>query len=165
MRAVAHLREHVDRQVSLDPFPHVAQRGVPEWPALFPVDEQRWRLHRWKLSEPELLHPTKAHPERQAALFLEMAGRLNSLREAPVFYNTLTNNCTTNLVRHWEQITSSAVPLDLRWILSGYADEFAYDLGLLDTDTDFDETRLRNRISAKALACGGADDFSLCVRR
>ena len=111
------------------------------------------------------LHPTKAHPERQAALFLEMAGRLNSLREAPVFYNTLTNNCTTNLVRHWEQITSSAVPLDLRWILSGYADEFAYDLGLLDTDTDFDETRLRNRISAKALACGGADDFSLCVRR
>lgn len=111
------------------------------------------------------LHPTKPNQERQVALFLEMAGRLNDLRQAPIFYNTLTNNCTTNLVRHWEQITSTALSLDLRWVLSGYADEFAYDLGLLDTDTDFQETRLRNFISEKALACADAPDFSLCVRR
>ena len=111
------------------------------------------------------LHPTKANRGRQAALFLELVGRLNRLSEAPVFYNTLTNNCTTNLVRHWEQITSMTLPLDLRWVLSGYADEFAYDLGLLDTAIGFQATRLRNLVSDKALACGGARDFSLCVRR
>ena len=110
------------------------------------------------------LHPTKTDRERQAALFLEMAGRLNGLREEPAFHNTLTSNCTTNLVRHWEQITGEDVPLDHRWILAGYADEFAFDLGLIETEANFEETRRRNLIGEKALACGGAEDFSLCIR-
>ena len=76
----------------------------------------------------------------------------------------LTSNCTTNLVRHWEKIAGEDLPLDRRWILAGYADEFTFDLGLIETEADFEETCRRNLIGEKALACGGAEDFSLCIR-
>ena len=37
-------------------------------------------------------------PERSAAVFLEYVKKINELKEQPEFYNTLTTNCTTNVV-------------------------------------------------------------------
>jgi hypothetical protein len=110
------------------------------------------------------LHPLVGSIAAKAAAFLDIARTINELREEPVFYNTLSNNCTTNLVRHYEQVNDEELPLDRRWILAGGADEVAFELDMIDTDTGFEETRLRNRIDQGAAICAGRDDFSLCIR-
>lgn len=110
------------------------------------------------------LHPVRHNPEAQREYLLDMCRRANELREEPAFYNTLLSNCTTNLVAHWEHIHGERLPPDRRWILAGRADEFAFELGLLDTDVGFQETRDRNRIGPGALDCAEDAGFSACIR-
>jgi len=111
------------------------------------------------------LHPIRRQPEKERALFLDLCRRLNEIRIEPAFYNTLASNCTTNLIRHFEIVTGTKFPLDRRWVLAGRADDFAFERGAIDTDVDFDETRRRNYINDRAVACGGREDFSLCIRQ
>ena len=51
----------------------------------------------------------------------EMLGRANALASTPEFYNTLTNNCTSNVVDHVNHIAPRAIPHGikslLRWVL------------------------------------------------
>jgi hypothetical protein len=109
-------------------------------------------------------HPLGGTRETRAAAFLDIVRRCNELRDRPVFYNTLANNCTTNLVRHYERVNDEELPLDSRWILAGGADEVAFELGMIDTDTGFEETRRRNRIDRQATQCGDRESYSLCIR-
>jgi len=51
--------------------------------------------------DPVYLYPVKTTREQMRRVFVEMLGRANRLAAAPEFYNTLTNNCTSNLVSHF----------------------------------------------------------------
>lgn len=110
------------------------------------------------------LYPVRASQERTVAFFLDMVQRMNTLHERPEFYNSLTNNCTTNLVRHLEKVSATNVPYDHRTLLPAYSDELAFALGLLDTDVGLAETRERHLINTLALAAQNRDDFSLRIR-
>ena len=110
------------------------------------------------------LYPIRASHERTAAFFMDMVQRLNTLHDHPEYYNALTSNCTTNLVRHLEKVSAMAVPYDYRTLLPGYSDELAYSLGLIDTDVGLAETRERHRINELALAAQDREDFSLRIR-
>ncbi|QRN95715.1 DUF4105 domain-containing protein [Archangium violaceum] len=110
------------------------------------------------------LHPIRASKERTTAFFLDMVQRMNDLQQRPEFYDSLTNNCTTNLVRHLEKVSATNVPYDHRTLLPAYSDELAFELGLIDTDVDLARTRERHLINALALAAQGRDDFSLRIR-
>lgn len=110
------------------------------------------------------LHPIRASKERTTAFFLDMVQRMNALQQQPEFYNSLTNNCTTNLVRHLDKVSATHVPYDRRTLLPAYSDELAFDLGLIDTQVDLIQTRERHRINSFALAAQGHDDFSLIIR-
>ena len=46
------------------------------------------------------LYRSTATSEQAKALFIDMLERANKLRVAPEFYDTVTNNCTTNIVAH-----------------------------------------------------------------
>ena len=46
------------------------------------------------------LYRTTATPETAKLLLSDVLGRVNELAKKPEFYDTLTNNCTTNIVRH-----------------------------------------------------------------
>ncbi|HEX6864625.1 MAG TPA: DUF4105 domain-containing protein, partial [Thermoanaerobaculia bacterium] len=50
------------------------------------------------------LYPIRAPKERIRAMLTGMLERANQLRERPEFYNTLTSTCTTNIVRHVEEV-------------------------------------------------------------
>ncbi|WP_309891770.1 DUF4105 domain-containing protein [Archangium sp.] len=110
------------------------------------------------------VYPVRASQERTVAFFLDMVRRMNALHGRPEFYNSFTNNCTTNLVRHLETVSATHVPYDHRTLLPAYSDELALALGLIDTDVDLEETRKRHHINALALAAQGRDDFSLLIR-
>jgi len=111
------------------------------------------------------VHPGTAPPEKIADLFLDMMARVNELNERPEFYHTLLNNCTTNLIGHWQHAHHRKMPRDSRRVLNGYADELAFDLGLIDTDVGFEETRRRNLINDRALEAAGREDFSVRIRQ
>ena len=111
------------------------------------------------------LYPVRTPPERARELFLGMLRQANELAQHPRFYHTLLENCASTIRRHVNTLVPGRVPLSYRWILPGYADELAYDLGLLDTDQPRDALRSRYAIGAAARAAAGAPDFSVAIRR
>ena len=111
------------------------------------------------------LYPTQAKPEQARALFMDVFGRVNKLARQPEFYNTLTNNCTTNIVRHVNRLWPDRVPTDYRSMLPGHTARLAYDLGLLDTDTSFERTRLAARVNEPAYVYRDSEEFSVKIRR
>jgi len=96
------------------------------------------------------LYRTTASPEMARKLFTDMLKRANQLQDNPEFYDTLSNNCTTNIVEHINKLVPGRVPYDLRVILPGYADELGYELGLLDNSVPFAELKKRSRINEVA---------------
>lgn len=103
------------------------------------------RFHTRK--NPVYLYPIKATKEQVRALFVAMLQRANRLAEEPEFYNTVTSSCTTNIVRHMEDLTGEDLPLDWRVFLPGYSDELAFDLGLIDYQGSLEEARRRFCVS------------------
>lgn len=98
------------------------------------------------------LYPITSTPERTRALFTAMLDRANRLREQPVFYNTLTRNCTNTIAQHVNSLVPGRVPFSYKVIFPGYSDRLAYDLGLIATDLPYDSIRARFLITERARA-------------
>ncbi len=111
------------------------------------------------------VYRARATPEQGRRLFLDVIQRVNKLAAEPEFYNTFTNNCTTNIARHINHLAPGKVPLDFRVLLPGYSDKLAYDLGLLDTSLPFPEARRRANVSELARRNPDSADFSALIRR
>jgi hypothetical protein len=110
------------------------------------------------------LYPIRTTPARARALFVQMLERANALEAHPEFYNTLTNNCTTNILEHANSISPTKIPYGREVLLPGYADELARELGLIDTDLPIEEARRRFHINARARRAFGDSLFSVRVR-
>ena len=110
------------------------------------------------------LYPMRTTPERMRAVFTAMLQRANHLAQHPEFYNTLTNTCTTNLVRHVNQLVPGRVPLHFGVLLPGYSDSLAYKLGLIDTNLPFEKAREHFRINERAAKYADDPEFSLRIR-
>jgi hypothetical protein len=110
------------------------------------------------------LYRVRATPAQVRALFVSMLERANALGTRPEFYNTLTNTCTSNIVRHIESIAPGRVPWSVRTLLPAYSDDLAYDLGLIETDLPRDSYRAAHRINALAARHAGSADFSRGIR-
>jgi hypothetical protein len=110
------------------------------------------------------LYPIRTTPERRREMFVEMLQRANQLADRPEFYNTLTNTCTTNIVRHVNTISAGRVPWSYKVLLPAYSDELAYDLGLIETTLPLDAARQRFRINNRALRFADDPAFSRRIR-
>ena len=127
-----------------------AARGlVGEYELVYVVaDERELILARTEHRNCDVyLYRTSATPEMARLLFTDMLRRANQLAEHPEFYDTLSNNCTTNIVEHINKIAPGRVPYDYRVLLPGFADELGYELGLLDNSVPFAELKRRSRIN------------------
>jgi hypothetical protein len=110
------------------------------------------------------LYPIRTTPAQARALFRSMLERANELAAHPEFYNTLSNTCTSNIVRHIELIAPGRVPFSLGVLLPGYADDLAYDLGLIATTLPRDSYRAAHRINDLALKFADSAAFSEGIR-
>jgi hypothetical protein len=90
---------------------------------------------------PVYLYPVKASPDQVRRLFRSMLERAAELRGSPEFYQTFTNACSTNLLWHLNQVRESPVAWDWRVLLSGFSDEKAFELGLIDHQGSLEEAR------------------------
>ncbi|HVN86617.1 MAG TPA: DUF4105 domain-containing protein [Candidatus Binatia bacterium] len=109
------------------------------------------------------LYRTNAPPENVRRLFLSYIEKINSLKDHPEFYNTLTTNCTTNIWMH-TKVNQQSVPLNWKILASGYVPLLAYEYGRLDTRLPFEELRRRSHINQAAQAADSAEDFSQRIR-
>lgn len=110
------------------------------------------------------LYPVRAGREQIQSVFRAMLERANGLRERPEFYNSFTNNCTVNLVRHVNQLAPGRIPSGWRIILPGYSDEVIHGLGLIDSTGSIEAARSRFRINDRARTAFGTEDFSRRIR-
>ena len=110
------------------------------------------------------LYPTIVTKEKVKELFIHMIHRVNDLKKTPEFYNTITNTCTTNIVDHINAITERRVPWDLRVLFPLDSDEYAYELGLIDTSIPFQELRATHKINAYVDTYQDAPNFSQKIR-
>ena len=104
-------------------------------------------------------------PQQSQALFVDMLHRANKLAGEPEFYNTLTNNCTTNLVAHVNNVVPNKIPYTYQILLPGLSDRLAFNLGLLKSSGTFEQTRLAARINRLAYVYRDSPDFSQRIRR
>jgi hypothetical protein len=111
------------------------------------------------------LYRSTATPEQARELFVDVMKRVDKLIDEPEFYNTLTNNCTTNIRNHINHLKPQRVPYDYRVLLPGYSDSLAYDLGLIVPHGTFEQTKEGARINYQAYLYREAPDFSQKIRR
>jgi hypothetical protein len=110
------------------------------------------------------LYRTTATPDQARLLLVDVLARTNQLASRPEFYDTLTNNCTTNLVDHINRIHPQRVVYDYRVLLPGYSDRLAYDEGFIQRHGTFEETKTRAYVNGRALAAANREDFSQAIR-
>lgn len=112
------------------------------------------------------LFPSKASPEQAAELLRDILERANQLAAEPEFYDSLTNNCSTNLVTHVERVIGDQLSSSWREQIPGKSsDRLAYDLGLLETDLSYSQARATAWISGRVRQYLGEADFSLKIRK
>ena len=109
------------------------------------------------------LYRIKFNRERAQKLFMEYIKQINSMKKRPVWYNTLTTNCTTNIVMHIKTF-SERIHYNWKILLSGYTPLYAYELGALDARLPFSELRKVSHINAKAHVIGNDPEFSIKIR-
>jgi hypothetical protein len=114
--------------------------------------------------DPVYLYRSTATPDQARAMFVDMLRRADTLATRPEFYNTLTNNCTTSIVRHANRI-AAGIPFSFRILLPAYSDELAYDMKLIPTHRPFAELQASHRIDARAQAHPLDADFSRVIRQ
>ena len=110
------------------------------------------------------LYPIAATPEAMRAVLRSMLERADRLREQPEFYNTITNNCTLDLVRHVNQFAPGRIPQSWRLAMPGYSDQVAYAVGLIDTTLPLEEARKKYRINDRAREAMNTPEFSARIR-
>ena len=107
----------------------------------------------------------KANPEDAQRMLVDIISRINAIAKTPEFYNTITNNCTTNLVDHVNRVYPNRIPYNWKVLLPGRSDQLAFDLNLLDIDSkNFSIVKPQYRINTAANLYEGDSDFSIRIR-
>ena len=110
------------------------------------------------------IYPTVATPKQAQALFQSVVTRMNKLAADPEFYHTITNNCTTNLKLHVNELSPNRVPYDWKILLPGYSAEYAYELGLLDRRIPFEDLQALALVQEEANESLDSPQFSQLIR-
>lgn len=111
------------------------------------------------------LYPIKSSPEKIQQVFLSMLERANELATKPEFYNTLTNNCTTNIASHARKFSDKDIPWwDIRYLFPSTVDSLAYSVGLIDTELPLLDARKKFLITEIAQKNDDNKDFSNKIR-
>ncbi len=109
------------------------------------------------------LYRIKADPANARALLERYVATANALAERPVWYNSLTANCTTVVIWMLRTLFDD-IPLDWRVFVNGHFPRYAYDRGVLDTRHSLEDLRAASHVTDKARATGMTPAFSQAIR-
>ena len=101
--------------------------------------------------------------DRARLLLLEYVDDANALAARPAFYNSITTNCTTTVVK-LIRAAGGHLPFDWRLIVNGYLPGFLYDRGVVDTRMPLRKLTERARINERAAQAWNSPEFSRLIR-
>ena len=110
------------------------------------------------------LYRLNVSPKTAQKLFVSYVEKANELAQKPVFYHTLTANCTT-VVFAMVKPLAGHLPFDYRLLLTGFLAGYLYDLEALQMDQPLETLRAQGRITDKAIQAINAPDFSRQIRQ
>ncbi len=111
------------------------------------------------------LFPVQAEKQLIRTVFVDLLKRADKLGKRPEFYNTLWNNCATNIIKHTRRFSKKPIPLwNIRYLFPESLDKIAYRLNIIDTHLPFEDAREHFNITALAQATEVGDDFSAAIR-
>jgi hypothetical protein len=110
------------------------------------------------------LYRSNASPKQVQTFFKCVMARADKLSTSPEKYNTITNNCLTNIRFHVNRIWPGLVPWNWRILINAHSDYLAYQLGLLERHESFESTREQANITQRAKGNWHRDDFSKLIR-
>ncbi len=79
--------------------------------------------------------------EYRAQIFRKFAEETRSLASQPQWYNTVTNNCTSSLLRYVNASEADAIPMHHSYVFTGLVDEYLEELGFKSADYSLYVTR------------------------
>jgi hypothetical protein len=101
--------------------------------------------------------------ETLRTMLLEYVAEANGLAKQPAFYNSLTTNCTTTVVKMMRAV-GARVPLDWRLIVNGRLPDYAFAAGALDQRLTLPQLKARAPIGERARKAGISPVFSQAIR-
>jgi len=119
----------------------------------------------YRKDPPEQVHlyRLRGSPAAKRGVFLEYLRQINALKEHAEWYNSATDNCTSNIWLN-SRVNPGSLPYSWKILLSGYVPEYLYEHGRVDTSVPFEELQRRSEINALAQAADQAADFSQRIR-
>ncbi|MCF6320237.1 MAG: DUF4105 domain-containing protein, partial [Rhizobiaceae bacterium] len=73
------------------------------------------------------LFPVQTEKQLIRAVFQDVLKRADKLGKEPEFYNTLWNNCTTNIIKHTRRFSQKPIPFwNIRYLFPESLDKIAY---------------------------------------
>ena len=126
-------------------------------------DVIRLRTNFRNPSEQVHIYRTRLPVENQRKLFLSYVAKVNELYRTPEWYGALRDNCTTGVLERTGAYEGRG-RYNWKVLLSGYAAEYAYECGVLDTSMPFSELSRRCLVNVKAEAADKSEDFSARIR-
>jgi Domain of unknown function (DUF4105) len=121
------------------------------------------RLRSNVRGEDARVYRLSASPAGARALLLQYVAEANALAEQPAFYNSITTNCTTAVVK-LIRLAGGTLPFDWRLIVNGYLPGYLYDRGAVVTTIPLRELTALARIDERAKAADQSPDFSRLIR-
>lgn len=91
-----------------------------------------YHLTRYQLEIPTAYH---------AQIFRQFVEETHQLSMQPQWYNTVSNNCTSSLIKYVNESERGAIPLHYSYVLTGKMDEYLEKLGYKRADYALDITR------------------------
>ncbi len=110
------------------------------------------------------IYPLKISPKKVRDLFIDMLKRANKLKEKPEFYNTITNTCLTNIIKHTKKISTKRIPYGLKILFPEKSDHLLHKFNFIDTKLSIKEARKRFLINHLAKKHANDPDFSVKIR-
>ena len=103
-------------------------------------------------------------PGNERRMFESYLNRTNKLRISPEWYNTITNTCSTNIVRHVNEVYPGRVPRTMAILLPGISPRILKKNNLVKMGASIDESMESSKIDEKAINWDGESDFGDWIR-
>jgi len=117
----------------------------------------------YRQGEEVYLFRLNGSPEQARQFLLDYLRRMNRLRQQPVWYSAVTDNCTTGI--RTQRAAADRAPWDWRILVNGHGDELLYERGMIFTNLPLAELKERAHINTRARAADKDADFSRLIRQ
>ncbi len=118
-----------------------------------------------KKSVTHLFEAVVLGPGNERRMLESYLRRTNKLNDEPEWYNTITNTCTTNIVRHVNEVYPGRVPKALAVLLPGLSPKLLQRNNLVKMVGSVEETMESSIIDDKAKSWDGQNDFGDWIRQ